>query len=69
MNKVTDILSFINKHDVKFIKVSIIDILGCKKSVELPVSSLEDIRKNQVKCDSSSIVAKPVCFNKIEGVV
>ncbi len=56
MNKVTDILSFINKHDVKFIKVSIIDILGCKKSVELPVSSLEDIRKNQVKCDSSSIV-------------
>lgn len=56
MNKVTDILSFINKHDVKYIKVSIIDILGGKKSVELPLSCLDDVRKNQVKCDSSSIL-------------
>lgn len=55
MNKVTDVLSFVNKHDVRFIRVSIIDILGQKRSVELPLSSLSEVRLNRVMCDSSSI--------------
>lgn len=55
MNKVTDVLSFVNKHDVKFIRVSIIDLLGQKRSVELPMSSLTEVRMNRVMCDSSSI--------------
>ncbi len=56
MNKVTDILSFVNKHDIKFVKVSIIDLLGQKRSVELPISCLADVRNNHLKCDSSSIL-------------
>lgn len=55
MNKVTDVLSFVNKHDVKFIRLTIVDIIGSKRSVELPLSSLNDVLSGRVMCDSSSL--------------
>lgn len=55
MNKVTDVLSFVNKHDVKFIRLTIVDIIGTKRSVELPLSSLSDAMMGRVMCDSSSL--------------
>lgn len=50
-----DILAFAKKEDVRFIRMQFTDMLGMVKSVDLPVSRLEDALDNKIMFDGSSI--------------
>jgi glutamine synthetase len=50
-----DILSLAKKEDVRFIRMQFTDMLGMVKSVDLPVSRLEDALDNKIMFDGSSI--------------
>jgi glutamine synthetase len=50
-----DILALSKKEDVRFIRMQFTDMLGMVKSVDLPVSRLEDALDNKIMFDGSSI--------------
>ena len=50
-----DILAFAKKEDVRFIRMQFTDMLGMVKSVDLPVSRLDDALDNKIMFDGSSI--------------
>ena len=43
--------SLIRENNISFLRISIVDILGEKRSIEFPASALKDIYNNLVKCD------------------
>ena len=47
--------SLIRENNISFLRISIVDILGEKRSIEFPASALKDIYNNLVKCDGSSL--------------
>jgi glutamine synthetase len=50
-----DILVLAKKEDVRFIRMQFTDVLGAVKSVDLPVSRLDDAINNKIMFDGSSI--------------
>jgi glutamine synthetase len=50
-----NILALAKKEDVRFIRMQFTDMLGTVKSVDLPVSRLEDAVNNKIMFDGSSI--------------
>ena len=55
MKSKDDIKKIINDENVHYLKLQFTDMLGTIKSVELPVSQIEDVLNNQVMFDGSSI--------------
>ena len=50
-----DVLAIAKKEDVRFIRMQFTDMLGMVKSVDLPISRLEDALNNKIMFDGSSI--------------
>ncbi len=50
-----DVLALAKKEDVRFIRMQFTDMLGMVKSVDLPVSRLDDAVNNKIMFDGSSI--------------
>jgi glutamine synthetase len=59
---VEDVLKIVEERDVKFIRTQFTDILGMVKSWAIPATDLEDVFKNGVMFDGSSIEG----FTRIE---
>jgi glutamine synthetase len=50
-----DVLALAKKEDVRFIRMQFTDMLGIMKSVDLPISRIEDAINNKIMFDGSSI--------------
>jgi glutamine synthetase len=50
-----DVLALAKKEDVRFIRMQFTDMLGIVKSVDLPISRLDDAINNKIMFDGSSI--------------
>lgn len=51
----SDVLSLVEKHDVRFVELQFTDVLGMIKSVSLPISQIEEALDGKIMFDGSSI--------------